>query len=159
MALAILSTNRFLLIKLLIKMAEIMSRPLISFLAMYLSIILSIIIYELISFGISISSIQQIISSEKFLYIAVTPLPPSLVIFFIVRSLEKSVSRSVSELSSTMRNYLDAYAVIMKRYDNEISSLRESLSNIESKNKDLDKRLLALEKLLPVLIDLSRRSE
>ncbi|MGC9148462.1 MAG: hypothetical protein ACP5GI_03360 [Sulfolobales archaeon] len=132
-----------------------------SLLITYVFSVLMILFYKLLtSMGTINEVLQQILSDQRVLYmIVLLPAVPSVAIYIIVKILENDLSKKLYSYNETlhkMRNMIDAYAFLMRRYDENIEDIREKLLNLSSKESDLEKRLIAVEKLLPVLLDLYR---
>ncbi len=132
-----------------------------SLLITYVFSVLMILFYKLLtSMGTINEVLQQILSDQRVLYmIVLLPAVPSVAIYIIVKILENDLLKKLYSYNETlhkMRNMIDAYAFLMRRYDENIEDIREKLLNLSSKESDLEKRLIAVEKLLPVLLDLYR---
>jgi Mg2+ and Co2+ transporter CorA len=92
-----------------------------------------------------------------FYIVILLPILPSIVSYIIIRILENDLSRKLNLYNESLykiRNIIDAYAFVMKKYDESIEDIRGKILNLSSKESDLEKRLVAIEKLLPALIDL-----
>jgi len=94
--------------------------------------------------------------------VIILPVMPSIATYVIIRSLENNFLKKIyvyNDSISKLRNMIDAYALVMRQHDESIEDIRSRLNNLSSKEYDLEKRLLAIEKLIPILIDLYKDKE
>ncbi len=130
-----------------------------SFLITYVFSVLMIVLYKFLVSTSSLSEfIQQLMSDQRMFYIVIMlPILPSIVSYIIIRILENDLSKKLNLYNESLykiMNMIDAYAFVMKKYDESIEDIRGRILNLSSKESDLEKRLVAIEKLLPALIDL-----
>ncbi|MGC9009249.1 MAG: hypothetical protein ACP5I7_01350 [Sulfolobales archaeon] len=130
-----------------------------SLLITYVFSVLMVVLYKfLVSMSSPSEFIQRLLSDQRMFYIVILlPILPSIVSYIIIRILENDLSRKLNLYNESLykiRNIIDAYAFVMKKYDESIEDIRGKILNLSSKESDLEKRLVAIEKLLPALIDL-----
>jgi hypothetical protein len=86
----------------------------------------------------------------------------SIVLTLLLTPVFKEPVRRINMLSEDIRkinNLVDAYAVVMKNYQNDLDEIKNILKDIRSKSNDLGVRIAAVEKILSVLLEFHRGEE
>ncbi len=130
----------------------------------YLFGVLTILLYKAMQLiNSSEVLLEYLFSDQRTLYmVIILPVMPSIATYVIIRSLENNFLKKIyvyNDSISKLRNMIDAYALVMRQHDESIEDIRSRLNNLSSKEYDLEKRLLAIEKLIPILIDLYKDKE
>jgi len=131
------------------------------FVSIYLSILLAIFSYDLLDrYFIMLPNLSDVYI--RILRASIAGFIASIVLTLLLTPVFKEPVRRINMLSEDIRkinNLVDAYAVVMKNYQNDLDEIKNILKDIRSKSNDLGVRIAAVEKILSVLLEFYRGEE
>ncbi|MEM3830982.1 MAG: hypothetical protein QXS89_02150 [Sulfolobales archaeon] len=127
------------------------------FILIYIAIVVGIYFYQFLNMVLYEVLGSYPAEQARLLSMLLASIPPSILATIALRMIIGEIWNAISNLqasSNRINNMIDAYALVMKRYEQDLGDIREALENIRRRESEIGLRLSALEKITSTLVEL-----
>ncbi|MEM3662808.1 MAG: hypothetical protein QXI68_04400 [Sulfolobales archaeon] len=127
------------------------------FILIYIAIVVGIYFYQFLNMVLYEVLGSYPAEQARLLSMLLASIPPSILATIALRMIIGEIWNAISNLqasSNRINNMIDAYALVMKRYEQDLGDIREALENIRRRESEIGVRLSALEKITSTLVEL-----
>ena len=127
------------------------------FILIYIAIVVGIYFYQFLNMVLYEVLGSYPAEQARLLSMLLASIPPSILATIALRMIIGEIWNAIKNLqasSNRINNMIDAYALVMKRYEQDLGDIREALENIRRRESEIGVRLSALEKITSTLVEL-----
>ncbi|MEM0043243.1 MAG: hypothetical protein QXJ51_00965 [Sulfolobales archaeon] len=127
------------------------------FILIYIAIVVGIYFYQFLNMVLYEVLGSYPAEQARLLSMLLASIPPSILATIALRMIIGEIWNAINNLqasSNRINNMIDAYALVMKRYEQDLGDIREALENIRRRESEIGVRLSALEKITSTLVEL-----
>ncbi|MEM4672212.1 MAG: hypothetical protein QW366_00335 [Sulfolobales archaeon] len=127
------------------------------FILIYIAIVVGIYFYQFLNMVLYEVLGSYPAEQARLLSMLLASIPPSILATIALRMIIGEIWNVINNLqasSNRINNMIDAYALVMKRYEQDLGDIREALENIRRRESEIGLRLSALEKITSTLVEL-----
>ncbi|MEM4965966.1 MAG: hypothetical protein QXS45_04240 [Sulfolobales archaeon] len=127
------------------------------FILIYIAIVVGIYFYQFLNMVLYEVLGSYPAEQARLLSMLLASILPSILATIALRMIIGEIWNAINNLqasSNRINNMIDAYAVVMKRYEQDLGDIREALENIRRRESEIGVRLSALEKITSTLVEL-----
>ncbi|MEM0283065.1 MAG: hypothetical protein QXE32_01990 [Sulfolobales archaeon] len=127
------------------------------FILIYIAIVVGIYFYQFLNMVLYEVLGSYPAEQARLLSMLLASILPSILATIALRMIIGEIWNAINNLqasSNRINNMIDAYALVMKRYEQDLGDIREALENIRRRESEIGVRLSALEKITSTLVEL-----